>query len=63
MKLRIGTRKSKLALDQTYWVVNQLKKYYSDLDIEVIKIETKVDQMLNFSLSKIGGKALFLNEI
>ncbi|ACB84707.1 hydroxymethylbilane synthase [Natranaerobius thermophilus] len=63
MKLRIGTRRSQLALDQTNWVVEQLKTHYPDIEIEIKKIETKGDQLLNVSLSKVGGKGLFLKEI
>ncbi|OWZ82879.1 hydroxymethylbilane synthase [Natranaerobius trueperi] len=63
MKLRVGTRKSELALNQTYWVVEKLKKYYPDIEIEIHKLTTKGDEILDKTLSKIGGKALFLKEI
>lgn len=62
-KIIIGTRGSKLAVTQTNMVIEALKKYYPDLDIEVKKIKTTGDKILDKSLSKIGGKGLFIAEI
>lgn len=62
-KLRIATRQSQLALWQTEWVANNLKKKFPDLEIELVKITTKGDKILDKSLSKIGGKGLFVKEL
>ncbi len=63
MKIRIGTRQSKLALWQTSHVKAELKKYHPDLEIEVIHINTKGDKILDVALSKIGDKGLFTKEL
>ena len=62
-KIRIGTRKSKLALWQANFIADQLKKYYPAIEIELVHITTKGDKILDSPLSKIGGKGLFTNEI
>ncbi|GAB4073277.1 hydroxymethylbilane synthase [Barrientosiimonas marina] len=58
-----GTRKSNLALTQTDWVIDQLKQAGITNDIQVEKIVTQGDRILNVTLSKVGGKALFVKEI
>ncbi|MYL34217.1 hydroxymethylbilane synthase [Pontibacillus yanchengensis] len=59
----VGTRKSKLALTQTDWVIDQLKKLELPYEFEVKKIVTKGDKILDVTLSKVGGKGLFIKEI
>lgn len=61
--LRIATRKSKLAIWQTRWVSEQLKQAHPDLTIEWVELVTQGDIKLDSSLSKIGGKGLFLKEL
>ncbi|WP_457644447.1 hydroxymethylbilane synthase [Persephonella sp.] len=63
MRIRIGTRKSKLALWQANYVADQLKKYFPDLKVELVKIVTKGDKILDVPLAKVGGKGLFVKEI
>ncbi len=63
MKIRIGTRKSKLALWQANYVATQLKKHFPDLEVELVKIVTKGDKILDVPLAKVGGKGLFVKEI
>ncbi len=63
MKIRIGTRKSKLALWQANFVADQLKKHFPDLEVELVKITTKGDKILDVPLAKVGGKGLFVKEI
>ena len=63
MKIRIGTRKSKLALWQANYVASQLKKHFPDIEIELVKITTKGDKILDVPLAKVGGKGLFVKEI
>ncbi|SFJ42412.1 hydroxymethylbilane synthase [Thermoflavimicrobium dichotomicum] len=61
--LVVGTRKSLLALTQTNWVVEQLKEICPDVQVRQEKIVTKGDRILNVTLSKVGGKGLFVKEI
>ncbi|HHG73554.1 MAG TPA: hydroxymethylbilane synthase [Persephonella sp.] len=63
MKIRIGTRKSKLALWQANHIADQLKKHYPDIQVELVKIVTKGDKILDVPLAKVGGKGLFVKEI
>jgi hydroxymethylbilane synthase len=60
-KIRIGTRGSKLALWQAYHIESLLQK--GGLETEIKIIETKGDKILNQSLSEIGSKGLFTEEL
>lgn len=62
-KVVIGSRKSNLALTQTDWVIEQLKQAGAPFEFEVKKIVTKGDKILDVTLSKVGGKGLFVKEI
>ncbi|MBL4951213.1 hydroxymethylbilane synthase [Neobacillus sp. YIM B02564] len=62
-KIIVGSRRSKLALTQTNWVMDQLKKIDPSLEFEVKEIVTKGDKILDVTLSKVGGKGLFVKEI
>jgi len=61
--IRIATRKSPLALWQANYVKELLEKAHSDVNVEIVGMTTKGDQLLDRSLSKIGGKGLFLKEL
>lgn len=61
--VRVGTRNSPLAMKQTMIVVELLKEVHGDFPFEIVPMTTKGDQMLSVSLSKIGGKGLFINEV
>ena len=63
MNIKIGTRKSKLALAQTNMDVNEIKKYFPSINIEVVHFTTKGDKVLNKPLINIGGKGVFVTEI
>lgn len=63
MKLVVGTRGSNLALIQTNWVVEQLKKVNPDVEFEIKIIKTKGDLIKDLPLDKIGDKGLFVKEI
>ncbi|WLD92265.1 hydroxymethylbilane synthase [Alkalihalobacillus sp. AL-G] len=62
-KIIIGSRRSKLAMTQTRWVIDQLKKAEAPFDFEIKEIVTKGDRILDVTLSKVGGKGLFVKEI
>ncbi|MBX7149622.1 hydroxymethylbilane synthase [bacterium] len=62
-ELKIGTRASKLALWQANFVKDSLLKIHPHLSIILHPITTKGDQILDVTLSKVGGKGLFVKEI
>lgn len=61
--IRIGSRKSQLALVQTYWVQEQLQKAFPDRTFEVHAMSTQGDKILDVALAKIGDKGLFTKEL
>lgn len=62
-KITVGSRRSKLALTQTNWFIDQLKKAGAPFEFEVKEIVTKGDKIVDVQLSKVGGKGLFVKEI
>lgn len=63
MKITIGSRESNLALRQTRQVRDLILKQYPDWEIDIKKIKTKGDKILDKSISQIGGKEVFVKEI
>jgi hydroxymethylbilane synthase len=63
MVIRIGTRASQLALAQALWVRNRISDRYPDTKVEIVKIRTRGDRIIDRPLSSIGGKGLFVKEI
>ena len=61
--LRIATRKSPLALWQTEHVAARLREAHPGLEIELVPMSTRGDDILDRSLAAIGGKGLFLKEL
>jgi hydroxymethylbilane synthase len=61
--LRIATRKSALALWQANHVQSLLREAHEGIDIELVKIVTEGDRILDRPLAEIGGKGLFLKEL
>lgn len=61
MKIKIGTRASKLALWQAYYIAHLLEE--GGVDTEIVKIETKGDKILDKSIAKIGSKGVFTEEL
>jgi hydroxymethylbilane synthase len=62
-KIVIGTRGSKLALWQAEWVKSELEKLAPGVKVELNKIKTTGDKILDVPLAKVGGKGLFVKEI
>ncbi len=62
-KIVIGTRGSKLALWQAEWVKSELQRMNPSLKVELNKIKTTGDKILDVPLAKVGGKGLFVKEI
>lgn len=61
--IRIGTRKSQLALAQTEIVKNKIIEAFPEIEAEIVKIDTKGDQILDKSLTSFGGKGVFTAEL
>ena len=61
--LKIGARGSPLSLAQTGLVARELAARHPGLETEIVVIKTTGDRMRDVSLSKIGGKGLFVKEI
>lgn len=59
-KIKIGTRASRLALWQANFVAQKLSEIFP---VEIVKIQTTGDKILDAPLAKIGGKGLFTKEI
>src|SRR5512143_1412706 len=62
-KVVIGTRGSTLALWQAEWVKSELERMNPGLAVELNKIKTTGDKILDVPLAKVGGKGLFVKEI
>jgi hydroxymethylbilane synthase len=62
-RLTIGTRGSKLALWQAEYVKRELQRLSPGLTIEIYKIKTTGDKILDVPLAQVGGKGLFVKEI
>lgn len=61
--VRLGSRKSQLALIQTEWVQAELQKLNPESKFEIHSMSTKGDKILDVALAKIGDKALFTKEL
>lgn len=62
-RLRIATRKSRLALWQSKHVGQLLQQAWPELEIELLPLSTRGDEVLDRPLAEIGGKGLFLKEL
>ena len=62
LRIRLGTRGSKLALWQTRHVAELLRDRYSGIQIEEVLIKTLGDRVTNLPLFKVGGQGLFVAE-
>jgi hydroxymethylbilane synthase len=61
--LRIATRKSPLALWQAEHVAARLRAAHAGIQVELLPLSTRGDEVLDRSLAAIGGKGLFLKEL
>lgn len=61
--LTIATRESALALWQAHHIRDRLMALHPGLNIELLGMTTQGDQILDVTLSKIGGKGLFVKEL
>ncbi len=63
MKVRVGSRESKLAVIQSEMVISAIKKKEPSLEVDLITMKTTGDIILDRTLDKIGGKGLFVKEL
>ncbi|WP_106627720.1 hydroxymethylbilane synthase [Selenomonas massiliensis] len=61
--ITIGTRASKLALWQAEYIAAEIEKQYPTVRVELRRMTTKGDRILDAPLAKIGGKGLFTKEL
>ena len=61
--IKIGSRKSQLAIKQTEAVIKKLKEHFPNDTFEIVGISTKGDRQLDKSLQSFGGKGVFIKEI
>ncbi|MCP3678510.1 MAG: hydroxymethylbilane synthase [Deltaproteobacteria bacterium] len=62
-EIRVGTRGSQLALWQANWVKSSIEERYAGTTVELVKIKTTGDKILDVPLAQVGGKGLFVKEI
>ena len=62
-KLIIATRQSPLALWQAEFVRSALTQAYPDVDVQLLGMTSRGDQLLDVPLAKVGGKGLFVKEL
>jgi hydroxymethylbilane synthase len=61
--LRLGTRKSPLALWQAEHIRARLLALHTDLRVDLVTMTTEGDRILDTSLARVGGKGLFIKEL
>ena len=62
-KIKIATRRSPLAIWQAEYVKKELIRNHSDIEIQIVRIQTEGDRFLDEPLFDIGGKGLFIKEL
>ncbi len=63
MRIRVGSRESKLAVVQANMVIESIRKYHPEIEVELVTMKTTGDMILDRTLDKIGGKGLFVKEL
>lgn len=61
LQIKIGTRGSRLAMWQANFIASKLAE--KNIDVEIVKVQTQGDKILDAPLAKIGGKGLFTKEL
>ncbi len=62
-EIKIGTRASLLAVTQSTMIKELIEKQHPGTTVELVKIMTKGDKILDVPLAKVGGKGLFVKEL
>lgn len=63
MRIRMGTRKSRLAMVQTEMVRDAILACFPEAELELVLISTRGDKQLDKSLASFGGKGVFTKEL
>ena len=63
MKLRFGSRESKLAVIQSRMVMDSVQEAFPQAELELVTMKTTGDKILDRTLDQIGGKGLFVKEL
>lgn len=61
--ITIATRESPLALWQAYFVEAELKRHHPGIEVKLLGMTSRGDQLLDTPLYKVGGKGLFVKEL
>ena len=61
-RIVIASRESLLAMWQAKFIRQQLIQLYPQTEVDILGMTTRGDQILDKSLSKVGGKGLFIKE-
>ncbi len=61
--IRVGSRESRLAVEQTRILLRKLEECHPELTFELVTMKTTGDMILDRSLDKVGGKGLFVKEL
>lgn len=61
--IRIATRESPLALWQAHFVEAELKRHHPGIEVKLLGMTSRGDQLLDKPLYKVGGKGLFVKEL
>lgn len=62
-EIKIGTRASLLAVTQSTMIKELIEKQHPGTTVELVRITTKGDKILDVPLAKVGGKGLFVKEL
>jgi hydroxymethylbilane synthase len=63
MKIKVGSRESKLAVIQSQIVMDSIRRHHPEFELELVTMKTTGDIILDRTLDKIGGKGLFVKEL
>ena len=63
MKIRIGSRDSRLAVIQAWMAMDAISAALPEAETELVTMKTTGDRILNRTLDQIGGKGLFVREL
>ena len=61
--IAIASRESSLAMVQSEWVAARLREFHPGVDVRIVGMTTRGDQILDKPLAQIGGKGLFIKEL
>ena len=63
MKLRVGSRESRLAVIQSELLMETVRAAHPEIELELVTMKTTGDKILDRTLDKVGGKGLFVKEL